>query len=337
MAHPKNIVVMGGGTGSFTVLSGLRDSGHHITAIVTMADHGGSSGVLRDELGVLPPGDIRQCLVALSKAQEPLRELFTHRFAHGSLRGHTTGNLFLAALEDLTGSFEKAVETASEVLQIHGRVLPVTLRKVELCARLKNGAVLTGEPAVTQSKDLRVTGLKRLYLKPQARANPKAVEAILAADLFVLAPGNLYSSLIPNFLVEGIPEAVAASKARKVYVCNLMTKRGQTEGFRAHDFVEEIERWSGAPFFDTVLYNTQQPPEAALLRYQAEGAPVSFDKDDAKRKGVRFVGVPLLSESAFIPKEEDPLASERSFIRHDPDKLGRTLLDFLTFKRFLLR
>lgn len=336
--RPKNIVVMGGGTGTFAVLSGLRDSGHNLTAIVTMADHGGSSGMLRDELGVLPPGDIRQCLVALSRAHATVRQLFTHRFSEGSLRGHTLGNLFLAALEDMTGNFEKAVEVASETLQICGRVVPVTLRKTELYARLANGSLLSGEPAITGSQELKRTGVKRLYLRPSPRANPKAIEAILAADLFVMAPGNLYSSLIPNLLVKDIPEAIAQSRARKVYVCNLMTKYGQTEGFAVHHFVDELEKWalrpsSGQarrPLFDVVLHNIQQPPEAALRRYQKEGVPVGFDKGGARaRKNVRFVAAPLLSQKMFLPSEDDPLAHQRSFIRHDPQKLAQALLELL--------
>lgn len=325
----KHVVIMGGGTGSFVVLSGLRASSCAISAIVTMSDSGGSSGLLRDELGVLPPGDIRQCLVALSGAHKPLRELFAYRFKNGGLKGHNIGNLFLAALQDLTGSFEKAVETAGEVLQIKGRVLPVTLESVELCARLRNGNVLEGENTITHSTLLQRVGIEKLYLSPPAKANPKAIEVIKEADLFVLAPGNLYSSLIPNLLVKDIPEAIVKSDARKVYVCNLVTRRGQTQGFRVHQFVEELERWAGRPLFDTVVYNSQRPSESLLKRYKKQGDIVVFEKPQHMRKKLEFYGVPLLSKRIPVPEKADALAGQRSFIRHDPKKLASVLLALL--------
>lgn len=325
----KRIVVMGGGTGSFAVLSGLRTSSCIISAIVTMSDNGGSSGLLRDELGVLPPGDIRQCLVALSNAHKPLRELFTYRFKNGGLKGHTMGNIFLAALQDLTGSFEKAIETAGEVLQIKGRVLPVTLENVELRARLKNGDLLKGENAITTSLLLQRVGIEKLSLAPHAKANPKAIRAIREADLFVLAPGNLYCSLIPNLLVKGISEAIAKSKARKVYVCNLVTKKGQTENFHVHHFVEELERWAGRTLFDTVLYNSERPSETLLKKYKKQGELVVFKKTARIREGLEFYGAPFLSKRIPVLEKADALAHQRSFIRHDSKKLASVLLSLL--------
>lgn len=325
--NPK-IVVIGGGTGSFVVLSGLRKHDCEVTAIVNMTDSGGSSGVLRDELGVLPPGDVRQCLVALSGASEPLRTLFTHRFNGGQLKGHTLGNLFLAACEDLTGSFEQAVEMASKVLQIRGSVLPVTLEKATLCAKLKNGVSLRGESAITKSALLQKYGIKKLFLEPRAAANPKAIAAIKSADLIILAPGNLYSSLLPNILVKGIVEAIFASKAKKIHICSIMTKFGQTDGFATHNFLEELEHFAGRRFLDVVIYNTEVPPAKTLSRYAEEGSIVRFNIQGAKRhKSVKFIGEPLLAKKIFRPVAGDSLP--RSLIRHDPERLAKILVSLL--------
>lgn len=332
----KKIVVIGGGTGSFNVLSALRDKGFDLSAIVTMADHGGSSGVLRDELGVLPPGDVRQCLVALAQSHESLRELFTHRFRKGGLRGHTLGNLFLAACEDLTGSFEKAVNLASNILHIQGNVIPVTLKNVELCVRFKNGEVLEGEPLVTRSQELQTVGIKKIFLKPGVHANPRAVRAICTADAVIVAPGNLYASLIPNVLVRGIADVLSKSRAKKIYICNLMTKKGHTERFCVHQFAWELEYWAGMRFFDAVLYNTKRPSRRLLSRYGREGSFVENDGDSCQYvrqesggKNMRYVGMPLITERIFVPQKGDVLASQRTMIRHDIKLLSSALLSFL--------
>ena len=326
------IVVIGGGTGSFTVLSGLRDSGCKITAIVNMSDDGGSSGMLRDELGVLPPGDARQCLVALARERQQLRALFTHRFRIGGLKGHTFGNLFLAACEDLTGSFEEALDLAGKLLNIQGEVIPVTIKKTRLCVRLRNGLLLYGESQVTASREFRRIGIGRIFLKPRAEANQRAVAAIRAANLVVMAPGNLYSSLIPNLLVAGIPETIAESPARKVYVCNLMTRRGQTDDFLANDFVSELERWAGHPLFNLVIYNTQIPSASLRKLYLGEGRMIRFDRERARpllKRGVEFLGARLLSGTISAPPQGDPLAHQRSLIRHDSKRLAKVLLSLL--------
>lgn len=332
----KKIVVIGGGTGSFNVLSALRDRGFDLCAIVTMADHGGSSGVLRDELGVLPPGDIRQCLVALAQSHESLRKLFTHRFHKGGLRGHTLGNLFLAACEDLTGSFEKAVNLASNVLRIQGMVIPVTLKNTELCVRFKNGEVLEGEPLVTRSQELQTIGIKKIFLKPSIHANPRAIHAIDTADALIVAPGNLYASLVPSFLVRGVRDVLGKSRAKKIYICNLMTKKGQTEKFCIHRFGRELEYWAGMRFFDSVLYNTKKPSQRLLSRYNHEGSFVEDDGDSCPyarqkngEKNTRYIGMPLVTEKIFVPQKGDVLASQRTMIRHDTKLLSSALLSFL--------
>lgn len=334
MQRRIKITIIGGGTGSFNVLSALRDSGHELSAVVNMSDHGGSSGVLRDELGVLPPGDIRQCLVALAKSPDYLRELFTHRFANGTLRGHNFGNLFIAACQDLTGSFEEAIRLAGEVLQIQGRVIPVTLKNTELYARLKNGSILEGEPNISHSSSLQKIGLERIFLKPKAEANPQAIEAILNADLIIVAPGNLYGSLIPNLLVKGIYEALQKSRAKKVYISNLMTKYEETGGFCVHKFAAELEKWAGGPVFDLVLYNNKTPPLYLIKKYRREGDFVEYDGKKCRngiilRNSIKFLAKPLIANKLFLPKKEDPLAHQRSLIRHDKDLLSRAIASII--------
>ncbi len=321
---PK-IVTIGGGTGHFTLLSGLKKHDVELTAIVTMADDGGSTGLLRDELGVLPPGDLRQCLVALSEADMVVRQLFTHRFANGSLKGHTFGNLFLSALEQVTGSISDAVVRASDILKIKGTVLPVTTEKVSLMMELKNGKVLKGEHAITDYLLISKFGIKKMYLRPEGTANHAALMAIKQADLIVVGPGNLYSSLIPNVLVEGVPQALARARAPKVLVANLMNRFGHTDGFDCSAYVEEVERHAGVRCIDTVLYNTMPIPQGLLKKYVDEGEPLSCG--DRGRKGLAYVGADLLSAELYKPKKGDPL--RRTLIRHDPDKLARAIVSLL--------
>src|SRR5580698_8775785 len=228
----KNIVVIGGGTGTFTVLSGLKKYPLNLTAIVAMSDSGGSTGTLRDELGVLPPGDVVRCLVALSRQDALMRTLMDYRF----------GNLLLSALEKATGSFDKAVEKASDILRTNGRVIPSTLDKVNLMARVGN-RVIRGEEKI-QTTTLNGS-LKKLWLEPHGRANPKALKAIAEADAIVIGPGGFYSSVAPNLLVHGISEAIRKSRAKKIFICNLMTKSEHTHGYSVADYAREVETFLG--------------------------------------------------------------------------------------------
>ncbi len=326
MRKPK-LVVLGGGTGTFMVLSGLKKYPIELSAVVSMADDGGSTGMLRDELGVLPPGDVRQCLVALSRSDKLMRELMNYRFTNGTLKGHSVGNLLLSALEKITGSFDVAVEKASEILQLEGRVIPATLDKVELMARLDRGRTIRGERAVYEAN---LKGLRRLELIPRSRANPKALRALRDADFIVIGPGDLYSSLIPVLLVPGIPRAITESKAKKVYICNLMTKAGQTEGFGVYDYVRVIEQYLKG-HFDYAVFNKERPSEDLLKRYARKGEHfVDILKGDKKntpgknlKKSTTYVGGNLLSRKIFIPPKGDPLA--RTLIRHNSDRLARLL------------
>jgi uncharacterized cofD-like protein len=315
------IVTLGGGTGSFVLLSGLRRYVRDLTAIVAMSDDGGSTGILRDELGVLPPGDIRQCLVALSRSPR-LRDLFTYRFDKGTLRGHSFGNLFLSALADVTGSFEEAVIEASSILSIEGRVIPVTTRNIRLVATTKDGEEIVGQHNLRNSK-LRA-GEFRLSLEPEAEVNPRAAEAIRNADMVVVCPGSLYASVIPNFLVTGLPDAVRSSAARKVFVAPLMNKTEHTGGFEVHDYVREVERYAGGPVFDYVLFNTTTPPDSVLRRYQEEGEPVGNDREAMSGGHYVTVGADLLSRSLADQTKGDLL--RRTLIRHDPDRIARKLM-----------
>lgn len=319
------IVVIGGGTGSFSLLLGLKEYTHFITALVTMADDGGSTGVLRDELGVLPPGDIRQCLVALSNAPE-LRDLFNYRFEEGSLKGHAFGNLFLTALEKTTGDFARGVEVAGAVLNIIGSVEPVTLTNVTLAMRDRAGREVRGEVKI--GHDPFVNNKPELWLEPQAQINPKAVAAISDADLIVIAPGNLYGSLAPALIVPGLGKALMKSKAVKIYVCNLVTKPGQTDGFAPNDFADEIERFAEEPFLDAVLFNNEQPQGELLAKYAtSHERVVACEHDVLEKCRYTCIGKRLLSSDVWKTNQSDPLAARRTFIRHDPKATAMAIMD----------
>ncbi len=319
-----NIVVIGGGTGSFTLLQGIKRYTQNITALVNMADDGGSTGQLRDELGVLPPGDVRQCLVALS-ATPKVRELFNYRFEEGSFKGHAFGNLFLTALEKMTGSFGEAVELAGEVLKITGSVEPITLTNVQLCAEGADGKPITGEYTIAHAE---IAKRPKIWLEPEAEANAKAVEAILAADIVVIAPGNLYGSLAPALVIDGIQEALKQTNATCVYVSNLVTKPGSTDGYTVQDFASEIERLGGSAFLDYVVCNSDVPSPEVMDRYAHEGEyAVSYDLEALKTQHYKVKAAPILSTSAWKgAQSSDPLAATRSYIRHNPDAVARQLM-----------
>jgi len=315
----KKIVTIGGGTGNFVALRGLKKYEVELSAIVSMADDGGSTGILRDELGVLPPGDVRQCLVALSDSGRLMRSLMNYRFENGGLGGHSFGNLLLSALEKVTGSFEKAVEEAGKILSIKGKVIPVTTHQVRLKMVLNNGKLLEGEGTIFKSEELD-QGYRSIYLEPYAKADDHAVEEIMGADMVVLGPGGLYTSLIPNLLVEGVSKAFRDSQATKVLVINLMNKKGQTTAFKTSDYLKEVVKFIGKDVFDFILVNHTIPPEELLHLYAQEAALVENDLDEA-----RVVTADLLDHQKPEYKN-DPLASHRSLIRHDSKKLAAELM-----------
>jgi uncharacterized cofD-like protein len=314
----KKIVVIGGGTGTFTVLTGLKRYPVELSAVVSMADDGGSTGILRDELGVLPPGDIRQCLVALSTSDRLMRKLMNYRYPSGHLKGHSFGNLLLSTLEKITGSFDSAVEKTAEILHLHGKVIPATLDKVALVAYLKSGMVVRGQHTIDEHD---LTNLKKIVLEPKAEANPKAAQAILEANIIVVGPGNFYTSVLPNFLLDGIKKALRKSKAKKVYVVNLMNKAGHTDGFTVRDFSSEMESYLGIKF-DYILYNTKKPSSALIKRYGRDGDKLV--RIDPKLNSKRYIGADLISKKFPKQKKGDPLV--RNLIRHNSQNLAKLIL-----------
>lgn len=323
----KKVVVIGGGTGTFTVLSGLKHLPNiELTAIVTMADDGGSTGVLRDEYGVLPPGDLRQCLVALSDEGMIMRKLFNHRFDRGTLKGHSFGNIFISTLEQITGDLAHALDVASKILHVKGRVLPVTFDKVALCAELHNGKILNGESEFMHYQLVSRYGIKKIALQPRARANPKALAAIREADMIIVGPGKLYTSILPNFLVAGVAKAFVASKAKKVYVANLMSQQGHTDNFTVEGYVDELEHYIGTSgVFDVVHYNNKKANPHLLKKYADEGEPVVCDH---KRKvPYRLIGANLLADTLAKTQKKDML--RRTLIRHDAKKLSKAIISML--------
>lgn len=325
--HPK-IVVIGGGTGSFTVLSGLKRYTDNITAVVNMSDDGGSSGQLRDEYGVLPPGDVRQCLVALSD-NEFVRRAFQYRFKGGKFDKHSLGNILLSGVEQMTGDFEEAVRGLSQLLNIHGQVVPVTTQRSTLHARREDGSELSGEETIGHMN----FGAERpeIWLEPSGGITDSAREAIAAADIVVIAPGNLYGSLAPALVVGGVKQALQATRAKKVYVSNLVTKPDQTEGFKVHDFADEIERFIGAPVLDFVLFNTDEPPKTLLSKYTHDGEYVlEFDLDTMDRAHYHAIGLPLVAKDPVVHTENDGLKNRRTLIRHDEDLLAKEIIKLLS-------
>ena len=297
---PK-IVAIGGGTGLSTMLRGLKNHTKNLTAIVTVADDGGSSGMLRQDLGMPPPGDIRHCMEALANAEPLMQQLLTYRFPQGSgnLTGQSFGNLILAALNGISGSFDEAVSKMSQVLAITGRVLPVTNANVVLEAAFENGARVQGESKISDFKkaqDCRIQGVRLLPEHPPAL--PEAIRAIGEADLILLGPGSLYTSVIPNLLVDGISEAVCSSKALKIYICNIMTQDGETEGMTASDHVKALLRHSGPGLVDLCLCNSAPVRPGLVERYKVEdAAPIVVDKEAIEALGVEVVTRPLASET----------------------------------------
>ncbi len=315
-SRSPRIVAIGGGTGLSTILRGLKHVSPNITAVVAMADNGGGSGVLRQELGMPPPGDVRNCLQALANTEPTMEALLAYRFKEGNLKGQSFGNLFLAALNDMSGSFDQAVAKMSEVLAITGRVLPVTNENIELIADFDDGATVVGESEIAEYKTGESRRILRVYLSPaDPPALPECIRAIHEADLILLGPGSLYTSVIPNLLVDGIAQAIHESKAAKVYVMNLMTQDGETEGYSAADHVRALFDHGGEQLFDHTLINNLPVPPAALEPYRREGAvPISVDVTALARMGVRAAFAPVADYSRLL-------------VRHDPMALANAVME----------
>ncbi|MGE5042434.1 MAG: gluconeogenesis factor YvcK family protein [Candidatus Levyibacteriota bacterium] len=309
----KNVVVIGGGTGVFTVLTGLKKYPYNLSAIVSMADDGGSTGLLREEFGTLPPGDIRRALVALSHTDNKIiSDLFNYRFkSKGVLSGHSLGNLLLTALEKITGSFDQAVKEAVKILNVEGQVIPVTLKPTFLHAELEDGEIIVGETNIDIPKHDGSVPIKRVFLEPKVSANPEAVQAIKEADFVILGPGDLYTSILPNLITQDVVEALNETSAKVIYVVNIMTKYGETCGFTASDFVRVIKQHLGKTVVDYCIINTEMPTGEILKRYEEDKEePVKFDAENFNN-GIKVITGEFLRKGKFL--------------RHNPQKLAKAL------------
>lgn len=314
------IVVVGGGTGLSTLLRGLKDYSSNITAIVTVADDGGSSGRLRREIGVLPPGDIRNCLAALADEEELLTELFQYRFEAGTgLVGHSFGNLFLTVMSEITGDLEQAVMASSKVLAISGKVLPATLSDVNLWAEMEDGRLIEGESNIPQAKG-KIKNIGCIPANPPAL--PAAVKAIKEAEYIIIGPGSLYTSIIPNLLVPEIRDAIAKADVPRIYVCNIMTQPGETEGYSVADHIREIDRIAQQKLFDAVLVHRKPPTSSSLKKYALENShPVGLDRQEIAKLNRRIVMANVM--------EEDEV---KGTVRHSSSQLARVLLRWYSGK-----
>lgn len=320
----KRVVIIGGGTATFTLLSGLRGLPLQISVIVSTADDGGSTGRLREELGIVPPGDIRQTLLGFSEAPRQIKDLFAYRFARGQLRGHTVGNIILAGLQQTTGSVEQAIVVAAKFLQVQGQVVPVTLFPTKLTAVLENGKKITGEHYIDEPQHDGNLRIRSLRLRPNAPVNPAVLRQMRSAHAIILGPGDLYTSTLPNLLVRGVAAAIRKSRAKKIVITNLMTKFGQTNQFRASDFVRVLRKYLGRNAIDAAIVNTQKPNQSWLLRHRRQKSEfVLPDLEKFQGLGVRVVAAPLLAAKTFAKSPGDELV--RSHLRHDARKLARII------------
>ena len=326
------VVTIGGGTGQYTLLSGLKEHPIDIAAIVSMADDSGSTGILRDELGVLPPGDVRQCLAALSKETPTMRALFSYRFSAGPMKGHAFGNLFLSALEKITGSFAAAVAEACRIFAVRGEVIPVTEGNMRLLVELADGTHVAGERYLDGDEHVRTVGVKKIGLQNPVTAHPRALECIKMADLIVIGPGDLYGSVLPPLLVPEITQAIRATKAPLMYVANLTNKKGQTEGFSAQDYAHVVHEYLGTHCIDVLLCNTTPPPAHLLERYeQQEGKNMVVEcPTNTEGEPYRVIARDLISIDSQMIHPHDEIGHSRSYIRHDPIKLAAVVIEVLS-------
>ena len=305
------ITVVGGGTGLSTLLRGMKYITSNCTAVVTSADDGGSSGRLRKELGIIPPGDLRNCLTALADREPLMERLMQYRFQGDSpLAGHCFGNLFIAAMAQAEGDMEAGLNATSQILKVRGRVIPSTLANIQLRARMYDGTTVTGESEIPRAKK-RIA--KMMMVPADAPAAKGAMEAIINADVLIFGPGSLYTSVIPNLLVDGIRDAIIQSKAVKIYICNVMTQPGETDGYGAYEHVTALGDHMGCQFLDYVIVNSQAVTQEQLRQYHAEGStPITPDIDKIRSLGITVVPARLISK--------------KDLVRHDPRKLARVLI-----------
>lgn len=317
LSRGPKVVAIGGGTGLSILLRGLKEYTSNITAIVTVADDGGGSGILREDLGMLPPGDIRNCILALANTEPTMEKILQYRFEEGSLKGQNFGNLFLAAMNEIHGSFEEAVKETSNVLAVKGKVLPMTLENVTLYAELENGMIVQGESNIPLKNKEYSSSIKRVYMEPKMTYPlEEAIEAIEEADIIVLGPGSLYTSVIPNLLVNNMVGNIYKSKAKVVYIPNVMTQPGETDGYSVFQHVEAILKHSKEDLLDYCIVNVEEIPAETLDKYKGDGAkPVILTHDDE---------VKLKNNSIKVIKA-NLVDVKKDYIRHDALKLSEIL------------
>ncbi|HBB27236.1 TPA: hypothetical protein DCZ36_01915 [Candidatus Gracilibacteria bacterium] len=315
-----NITTIGGGTGTFNVLYGLkRNKDYNLAAIVSVSDSGGSTGEIRDQFGILPPGDIRRAIVALSEDTGIVRKLFEYRFKAGNrMSGHTIGNLLLTALTDITGSFEKGIQELSLMFDVRGKVIPVTLDDTQLGITLEDGTQIIGETNIDIPKHDANKGIRDAFLVGGGQLNPRAREVLVNSDYILIGPGDLYTSIVPNLLSEGMKEAIQESRAKIIYICNIMTKYGETNNFQVEDFVNVVEKYIGKNEIDYVLVNNAPIREELVLKY----------KQEENKQPVRITDISLFSNAPYKIIERD-VVNEADYIRHDPEKLAGVIADFV--------
>ena len=310
------VVALGGGTGLSTLLRGLKKYTGNLTAIVTVADDGGSSGRLRQEYRILPPGDFRQCITALADVEPLMTTLFQHRFNEGSLNGHSFGNLFIMAMAEITGDFEHAIRESGRVLAVRGQIVPSTLRDVTLIAEMADGQTRVGESSIPHpngdDEGAVATAIKRVFLQPEPTINPEAEEAILNAEMIIVGPGSLYTSILPNLVVDGMAEALKASPAIKVFVCNVATQPGETDSFRVSDHLKAIEGHLGTNIFDFVVVNSNNNFPLPASAQAAAIKRVVYDAATVNQRSIHAVLVDVVNP--------------RISTHHDPDKLARAIM-----------
>lgn len=321
----KKITVLGGGTGTYVVLTGLKDYLYDLGVVVTMMDSGGSTGRLRDQLGVLPPGDLRQCLVALSEAPLLWRSLFLYRFESGDLEGHNFGNVFLSALEKVTTNYDEVIETASYVLKTKGKVIPVTFAKTHICVEYSNGLVVKEEGNIDKNYQEK-NRVKHAFLEPDVDANPKALERIIQSDYLIVGPGDIYTTIVPALLVRGIKKAIMQSKASIIYIMNLMTKSGQTTDYNAYDHLNDVKQYMGR-LPDIVIINTGRIPTHIIEWYQSHHEHRVKDNLTTTLYQGRVIRKNVLDTQTHAKSQADKFVSPlvRSILRHDSKKLAKVL------------
>ena len=313
--NEAKVVVIGGGTGLSTMLRGLKQYTSHITAIVTVGDDGGGSGKLREDLGMLPPGDIRNCILALADTEPLMEDLLQYRFTEGSLKGQCFGNLFLAAMAGISENFEDAVQKMSSVLAVKGKVLPVTLDDMKLVAELENGEIIEGESKIPSEVIVRKTRIKKIAIKPiDAKPLEEAIKAINNADVIIMGPGSLYTSIIPNLLVKGIPEAICKSPAKKVYISNVMTQPGETDGFKVSNHLKVLIDYGVAENIDYVIANNGIIPPDIKEKYAKENAElVVLDYENISNLNVNVI-------------EADLIKITKRYVKHNAEKLAELIM-----------